>query len=60
MTQSEKRLIQFPTYLNDISDNSSGEYNGTRYIEEKTKCLFTLVIQEQSVLDLDGNGSNSW
>ena len=27
-----KRLIQFPAYLTDISDNSSGEYNGTRYI----------------------------
>jgi hypothetical protein len=27
-----KRIIQFPAYLTDISDNSSGEYNGTRYI----------------------------
>ena len=27
-----KRLINFPAYLNDITDNSSGEYNPTRYI----------------------------
>lgn len=27
-----KRIIQFPAYLNDITDNSGGEYNGTRYI----------------------------
>ena len=27
-----KRIIQFPAYLNDITDNSSAEYNPTRYI----------------------------
>ena len=27
-----KRIIQFPAYLTDITDNSSGEYNPTRYI----------------------------
>ena len=26
------RIIQFPAYLNDITDNSSGEFNPTRYI----------------------------
>ena len=26
------RIIQFPAYLNDITDNSSAEYNPTRYI----------------------------
>lgn len=30
--QINKRIIQFPAYLTDITDNSSAEYNPTRYI----------------------------
>ena len=30
--QINKRIIQFPAYLSDITDNSSAEYNPTRYI----------------------------